>query len=118
MHTTPNFWQFLDRLVASSALVIDRPKGSAHPHYPEVIYPLDYGYLEGTTSADGGGIDVWVGSSGRGRLNAILCTVDLLKRDAEIKLLLGCTEDEIQAIVRLSSGEHMRCLVIRREAMG
>jgi inorganic pyrophosphatase len=27
-----------------------------------MIYPLDYGYLEITTSSDGGGIDVWFGS--------------------------------------------------------
>lgn len=56
------FWAALDELVATSTVRIDRPKGTAHPRYPSFIYPLDYGYLEGTQAADGGGIDVWVGS--------------------------------------------------------
>lgn len=52
------FWQALDRLVAECETVIDRPKGTAHPRWPEFVYPLDYGYLRGTSSMDGGGIDV------------------------------------------------------------
>ena len=54
----PDFWRALDALVAGSEIVIDRPRGSAHPRYPDVIYPLDYGYLAGTRAADGDGIDV------------------------------------------------------------
>ncbi len=116
MHVDSDFWSHLDQLVAGSKIVIDRPRGSAHPRYPEVIYPLDYGYLDGTTAGDGAGIDVFVGSIPAGRPNAILCTVDLWKRDAEIKILIGCTEDDIQAIVNLlNDGEMMRCMVVRRD---
>ncbi len=57
-----HFWQTLDTLVTESNLIIDRPRGSAHPRYPEYSYPLDYGYLRGTRSGDGDGIDMWVGS--------------------------------------------------------
>ena len=57
-----SFWEALDTLAAESEIIIDRPKGSAHPRYPGFIYPLDYGYLKATTSMDGGGIDVWRGS--------------------------------------------------------
>ncbi len=92
-----DFWCKLDELVRSCDLVIDRPRGSAHPHYPGIIYPLDYGYLAGTTAADGGGIDVWVGSLLERRVTGIISTVDLLKRDAETKILLGCTSDEAHA---------------------
>ncbi len=61
-----SFWTHLDILIRSSALVIDRPKGFSRPHAPFVVYPLDYGYLRGTSSSDGEGIDVWRGSlSGR-----------------------------------------------------
>jgi inorganic pyrophosphatase len=109
-----DFWQHLDQLVAHCPLVIDRPRGSAHPRYPEVIYPLDYGYLAGTQAMDGGGIDVWRGSEAQPTLDAIICTVDLLKRDAEIKLVIGCSEDEKQAILRLLNQEAMRALLIRR----
>ncbi|HMB22037.1 MAG: inorganic pyrophosphatase [Chloroflexota bacterium] len=95
----------MSELLVTNNVIIDRPKGSTHPRYPEVIYPLDYGYLENTTASDGGGIDVWLGSlnTTMNRIDAqtltgILCTFDTLKRDAEIKLLLGCTQEDIQII--------------------
>jgi inorganic pyrophosphatase len=100
-----SFWQFMSQLLITNSLVIDRPRGSVHPHYPAVIYPLDYGYIENTTSSDGGGIDVWLGSlntvanmDGVKTLTGILCTFDRLKRDAEIKLLIGCSAEDIQVI--------------------
>jgi len=31
-------------------------------------------------------------------LTGILCTFDTLKRDTEIKLLIGCTEEDVQII--------------------
>ena len=63
MNTYNNdFWSALDELVLNSEIVIDRPKGTAHPKYPKFIYRLDYGYLKNTSSMDGDGIDVWVGS--------------------------------------------------------
>ena len=86
----------MTELLATNPIVIDRPKGSPHPRFPEIIYPLDYGYLENTTASDGGGIDVWLGSlntvmnrNSAKTLTGILCTFDTLKRDAEIKLLSG-----------------------------
>ena len=92
-------------VLATNSIVIDRPRGSAHPRYPGVIYPLDYGYLENTASSDGGGIDLWLGSltSVMNRdcsktLTGILCTFDTLKRDAEIKLLIGCMSEDIHRI--------------------
>ena len=92
------FWQEITALVTINAITIDRPKGSSHPRYPEMIYPLDYGYLENTSASDGGGIDVWIGSLKAQTLTGILCTFDTLKRDMEIKILLGCTSEDIQTI--------------------
>jgi inorganic pyrophosphatase len=99
MVTAPRtFWTDVDSLVASSTVVIDRARGSGHPRSPEHIYPLDYGYLDGTMSGDGQGIDVWLGASGDRRVTAVLATIDLLKLDIEIKLLLGCSPAEIADI--------------------
>lgn len=39
-----DFWKALDDLVKHSEIVIDRPKGTAHPKYPNFIYRVDYGY--------------------------------------------------------------------------
>jgi inorganic pyrophosphatase len=93
-----NFWQAMSVLARDSSIVLDRPRGSAHPRYPEVIYPLDYGYLENTFAGDGDGIDVWLGSKENKTLTGILCTFDTLKRDAEIKLLIGCTMEDVEII--------------------
>lgn len=110
------FWQYLDRLVAVSQVVLDRPRGSAHPNYPDLIYPLDYGYLQGTTAVDGGGLDVFVGAQPDRTLDALALTVDLHKRDAEIKLLLGCDETEKQLVLDFLNGASMRACLVQREA--
>lgn len=108
------FWAALDALVKSTQIVIDRPKGSAHPRYPDFIYPVDYGYLKETASMDGAGIDVWVGT-GEKKIDAIMCIVDLLKRDSEIKILIGCTEEEKQIIYQThNETESMKGILIRR----
>jgi len=40
--------------------VIDRPLGSAHPRHPDMIYPVNYGYVPGIIAADGAEQDVYV----------------------------------------------------------
>lgn len=39
---------------------IDRPIGSAHPRHPEMIYPINYGYVEGIIAGDGENQDAYV----------------------------------------------------------
>jgi inorganic pyrophosphatase len=112
---TIEFWEFLDRLVADNHLVIDRPKGSQHPRYPSMIYPLDYGYLEGTTTVDGGGVDLWLGSLPDRILDSVVLTVDLYKRDAEIKLLLGCTDQDKLTILQFVNANSMRATLVERQ---
>ena len=111
------FWQQLDALLATETLVIDRPKGARHPRYPEMIYPYDYGYLEGTTATDGAGIDCWIGSLPGRPLDAVICAVDLHKRDIEIKLLLGCTPaEECEILAVHNSGMQSAVLIERNPA--
>lgn len=101
-----SFWQEMNQLATANPIMIDRPKGSIHPHYSNVIYPFDYGYLENTTASDGGGIDVWIGTLKMRLLTGILCTFDTLKRDAEIKLLIGCTREDVEMIQDFHSEMH------------
>lgn len=108
------FWNAIDELVNRSEVVIDRPKGTAHPKYPSFIYRVDYGYLKGTSSMDGAGIDVWVGS-GEAKVDAIMVTVDLMKKDSEIKILIGCTEEEKEIVYQThNETEFMKGILIRR----
>lgn len=116
MERSPLFWQALDRLFTSLPLRIDRPKGSSHPTFPEMIYPLDYGYLEGFSAIDGEGVDVWIGSSQPPVLDAFLCVADLPKMETEIKLLYGCTEEEkAKAFQFQNRPPHMLALLVRRD---
>ena len=109
-----DFWNALDKLVNNSEIIIDRPKGTAHPKYHDFIYDLDYGYLNNTSSMDGSGIDVWVGSAEK-KVNAVICTVDLMKRDSEIKILIGCTEEELKIVYEIhNESENMKGVLIRR----
>ncbi|GAB3466662.1 inorganic pyrophosphatase [Actinophytocola sediminis] len=91
----------LDLLVAESTVVIDRPKDSVHPRVPQAVYPVDYGYLDGTTSGDGGGIDVFRGSATGTGVTGFFVTADRIKRDVEIKVLVDCTEREAEQIRQL-----------------
>lgn len=114
-----SFWQGLEQLVADHRLVLDRPRGTPHPRYPDWVYPLDYGYLEGTRSADGEGIDVWVGSQPDRGVTGLVCAVDMAKGDAELKILLGCTADEAQRILAVHNrGASAAILIPRSEGEG
>ncbi len=115
MQCDKEFWKALDSLVEKSEVVIDRPKGTAHPRYPDFIYEVDYGYLKNTSSMDGGGIDVWKGTDKEQKIDAIVCTVDLTKRDSEIKILIGCTEEEKEKIYNThNNSSSMKGILIRR----
>lgn len=41
-------------------VVIDRPIGSAHPEFPETVYPVNYGFVPNITSLDGEELDAYV----------------------------------------------------------
>lgn len=110
------FWDALDRLAAEHRVVIDRPRGTPHPRFLSMIYPLDYGYLEGTGAVDGGGVDVWVGSAPERKLDAIALTVDLNKGDIELKLLLGTSETEKETILQFLNSGSMHAVLYRRGA--
>jgi inorganic pyrophosphatase len=110
------FWAAAEQLLATSEIVIDRPKGSPHPRRPEAIYPVAYGYLKGTTAADGEGIDIWVGSLAPASITGVVCTFDLSKRDAELKLLLGCTSREQADILSFLNKGEMAAILVARDS--
>ena len=115
MDINNDFWTAIDKLVGTSKIVIDRPKGTVHPKFPDFIYKVDYGYLSNTSSMDNGGIDVWVGTDEKPSVDAIMCIVDLMKRDSEIKILIGCTEYEKGIIYQThNETEYMKGILIRR----
>ena len=48
-------------------------------------------------------------------MDAVMCIVDLMKRDSEIKLLIGCTEEEKQIVYEThNESRYMKGIMIRR----
>ncbi len=41
-------------------VTVDRAMGSRHPKYPDIIYPINYGYVGGVTGGDGDAQDAYI----------------------------------------------------------
>lgn len=53
----PDYSDVIGKMVSGK---IDRPIGSCHPRHPEMIYPVNYGYVDGMFAGDGAEQDVYV----------------------------------------------------------
>ncbi|RVW01153.1 inorganic pyrophosphatase [Rhodococcus xishaensis] len=110
------YFAALDELVRKTPLRIDRPRGSAHTRFPEVVYPVDHGYLEETAGRDREGVDVFRGSADGTGIVAVALTADLTRRDVEVKVLLDCSDDEIDRIEHfLHERLRLNAAIVRRE---
>jgi len=109
------FWQKIDTLFLSSDLVIERPKGSCHPLYHDMVYPVDYGYLKGASATSFEHIELFRGELPTNDVGALVVCADILKKDIEVKFLVGCAPDEEQAILTLlNRTDYQKCVIIRR----
>lgn len=86
-------------------VIVDRPKGSCHPEWPELLYPINYGFVKNTMALDGEEIDAYILGVNEpineftGKVVAIIHRMD----DVEDKLVVApCnmtfTRDEIEEL--------------------
>ncbi|MFH5881064.1 GrpB family protein [Liberiplasma polymorphum] len=81
-------YNFLGKVVK---IKIDRPIGAIHPKHPEIIYPINYGYIENEIAPDEEALDVYLlgvdekVSSYEGKIIAIIHR----KNDIEDKLVMA-----------------------------
>jgi inorganic pyrophosphatase len=108
------FYETFERLIGEYGITIDRPKGTSHPRFSDLIYPIDYGFINNTQSQDGEGIDVFRGDDDDIGVVGIICSVDIVKRDSEVKILYNCTEENIQTALKMMNNGPMRGILIRR----
>lgn len=109
------FWQKIDTLVFSSKFVLKQEIGSQHPAYKNLIYPVKYGNLVDLAEDAEEGISVFRGSEKVSTVNALIIAADILKKDLECKLLIGCTEDELTTILRfLNQTDFQKTILVRR----
>ena len=53
------------------------------------------------------------------QINGIMCIVDLMKRDSEIKILIACTEEEREQIYQFhNNSPYMKGLLISKRSEG
>ena len=94
-------------------VTMDRPIGARHPKHPEVVYPINYGYIAGLMGGDGEEQDVYVLGPGeplatfRGRVIAVIERAD----DVEEKWVVSdgtreYTPEEIARAVQFQEQFH------------
>jgi len=87
-------WEKWQVCICNNGITVERPRTTAHPDYPSVVYPLDYGFVNDTLGTDGDPVDVFVGRGTTGLVGGIL-TTDVRQQDREMKLLYDCTPPEV-----------------------
>jgi inorganic pyrophosphatase len=102
----------MKRLIDENGMVIDRKKHSAHPDHPDIVYPIDYGFIVNSVSMDGNGIDIFRGSETSNDIQGIMVTLDTLKNDSEIKVIYNCVKTEIEVILDFLNSNHMNAIFI------
>lgn len=97
----------LDCLIGCTVNVkVDRPLGSVHPKHSDIVYKLNYGYIEGIIAPDGEEQDAYIVGVDTplkeftGKIIAIICR----KNDIENKWVVApenkdFTKDEIERLV-------------------
>ena len=41
-------------------VTVDRPLGTCHPNHPDILYPINYGYIRGIPAPDGEEQDAYI----------------------------------------------------------
>lgn len=117
MNTLENnafYWQKLDTLYHSSELSIERKKNSIHPNYANLVYPVDYGYLKDMIDKTVS-IGIFKGTQKSNSIQAIAVSADILKKDCEVKLIVGCSEEELMSIMLfLNQTDFQKAILVQR----
>ena len=50
----------LSHLGETVTVTVDRPAGSSHPEFPDMVYPVNYGCVSGISSGDGEDMDAYI----------------------------------------------------------
>lgn len=69
---------------------IDRPLGSCHPKYKNMIYPVNYGYVEGVIAPDDEGQDVYLLGVDYPVNEFTARIIAIIKRSDDVEEKMGC----------------------------
>ncbi len=107
------FWQKVDTVFLSSHVNIIRHKGETHPQFKNLVYPTEYGHLEETGNGDP--ISVYMGTKNHSEITGLVIAADILQKTIDVKILVGCTEDEENEVLHfLNQTDFQKTVLIRR----
>lgn len=88
-------FEILDYLGKEVFVKIDRPLGSVHPEYSDLIYKINYGYLPNTCASDGKEQDAYIVGVDEPiqEYTGIVKAIIIRKNDIENKLVV-CSKDK------------------------
>lgn len=106
------FWQKVEALYLSSEVKIEHKKGDIHPQIKNLVYPVRYGRLTDTNR--GNGISVYIGTAGHS-VTALVVAADILQKELDVKMLVGCTEEETEEVLHFLNQTDFQKTVIMRK---
>lgn len=107
------FWQKVDAAFISGDYNKIYEKGSRHPLYPGLIFPVDYGHI--TTNDDElCAMKVFMGK-GEKKVQSVVVCANLLEKDLSAILLIGLEDNQEEEVLKfLNSTEFQKAVVFRR----
>ncbi len=109
------FWQKVDSLYLSGSRKLIKKKGEQHDTYKNLVYPLDYARIEDMKSVSGHGVAIYLGSENRNKVSGLIVAADILEKELDVKVLAGCTDEEIEDVLRyLNQTEFQKTVLIKR----
>ena len=109
------FWQKVDSLYITGGFTRTKKKGEVHDRFKNLIYPVDYGRVADLKGVSENGVSVYAGSGNRNTVSALVIAADILAKELDVKILAGCTEEEIDTVLRfLNQTEFQKTVLIRR----
>lgn len=105
------FWQKVDTLFLSGSIIQTKKKGEAHDTFKNLVYPVDYGKIADLQDD----ISVYLGSGARSQITGLVIAADILSKELDVKVLAGCTEDEVDQVLHfLNQTDFQKTVFIRR----
>ena len=106
------FWQKLDTMIMSGNYEKKFNKNEQHKKYPNLIYPLEFGYI--SSEMGDSKTACYKGSSGD-ECNSIIVSADILDGICIVQLLIGVSEKEEEDIlIFLNQTQFQKTILVRR----
>ena len=107
------FWQKIDAAYISGDYKKLYTKGSKHPQYPSLIFPVDYGHIT-TNDDEKSSMKAFKGEADQTVHSVVVCA-NLLEKDLSAILLIGLDDKQEEEVLRfLNSTDFQKAVIIRR----